>query len=73
MAVLLFQRWARSLLRSQGTEEGQHQRLEVYQDHRDDRPRHYDAHHQVTVDGNTMVHVQKGDTARGEKDTKIVR
>ena len=28
---------------------------------------------QVTVDGSTMVHVQKGDSARGEKDTKIVR
>ena len=28
---------------------------------------------QVTVEGNTMVHVQKGDSARGEKDTKIVR
>jgi len=27
----------------------------------------------VTVEGNTMVHVQKGDSARGEKDTKIVR
>ena len=39
----------------------------------DDHNRQWPHNHQVTIDGNTMIHVQKGDSARGEKDTKIVR
>ena len=39
----------------------------------DDHNRQWPHNHQVTIDGNTMTHVQKGDSARGEKDTKIVR
>ena len=63
-------------MRSQGMEGGRHRRSQLFmhldQDHLDDHP-HHRVGLQVTVDGNTMVHVQKGDSARGEKDTKIVR
>ena len=56
-------------------EGGRHQRSQISSlasRSRLDRPYDNDGD-QVTVDGSTMVHVQKGDSARGEKDTKIVR
>ena len=53
-------------------EGGRHQRSQIFM-HLHNHPQHNDDGDQVTVDGSTVVHVQKGDSARGEKDTKIVR